>query len=124
MMPLARGRENADSGVFFTVPWLVAMNTKCSSSNCLMGSMALIFSPSSSGSRLTMGLPREPRPACGSSNTRFQYTLPRLLKHRMVSCVCATKSFSTKSSSFTDVAALPRPPRRCTWYSVTGCDLA
>ena len=25
---LARGRENADSGVFLTVPWLVAMNTK------------------------------------------------------------------------------------------------
>ena len=29
MMPLARGRENADSGVFFTVPSRVAMNTKC-----------------------------------------------------------------------------------------------
>ena len=72
MMPLARGRENADSGVFLTVPWLVAMNTKWSSSNCLMGSTALMRSPSSSGSRLTMGLPREPRPACGSSNTRFQ----------------------------------------------------
>ena len=27
MMPLARGRENADSGVFFTVPSRVAMNT-------------------------------------------------------------------------------------------------
>ena len=67
MMPVARGRENADSGVFFTVPWLVAMNTKCCSSNCLMGSTALIFSPSSSGSRFTIGLPRAPRPACGSS---------------------------------------------------------
>ena len=67
MMPLVRGRENAVSGVFFTVPWLVAMNTKCCSSYCLTGSSALIFSPSSSGSRLTIGLPREPRPACGSS---------------------------------------------------------
>ena len=35
MMPLVRGRENADSGVFFTVPCAVAMNMKCSSSNCL-----------------------------------------------------------------------------------------
>ena len=26
MMPLARGRENAESGVFLTVPWAVAMN--------------------------------------------------------------------------------------------------
>src|SRR6202046_3816002 len=68
MMPLGRGRENAASGVFFTVPLLVAMNTKCCSSNCLTGSTALIFSPSSSGSRLTIGLPRAPRPACGSSN--------------------------------------------------------
>ena len=56
MMPLARGRENADSGVFFTVPWLVAMNTKCSSSNCLMGSTALIFSPSSQRQQVDHGL--------------------------------------------------------------------
>ena len=46
MMPEARGRENADSGVFFTVPSRVAMNTKCPSSYCLMGSTAVIFSPS------------------------------------------------------------------------------
>jgi len=70
------------------------------------------------------GVSREPRPASGSSKTRFQYTLPRLLKHRMVSCVCATKSFSMKSSSLTEVAALPRPPRRWVWYSVTGWDFA
>ena len=67
MMPLARGRENAASGVFLTVPARVAMNTKCCSSYCLTGSSALIFSPSSSGSRFTIGLPRAPRPACGSS---------------------------------------------------------
>ena len=41
MMPLWRGRENADSGVFFTVPSRVAMNTKCVSSYCLMGSTAV-----------------------------------------------------------------------------------
>jgi hypothetical protein len=32
MMPLVRGRENADSGVFLTVPRLVAKNTYLSSS--------------------------------------------------------------------------------------------
>ena len=123
-MPLARGRENADSGVFFTVPWLVAMNTKCSSSNCLMGSTALIFSPSSSGSRLTMGLPREPRPGLRQLEHALPVDLAAIARStECVSCVCATKSFSTKSSSFTDVAALPRPPRRCAWYSVTGCAL-
>ena len=35
-----------------------------------------------------------------------------LVKKRMVSCVLATKSLSTKSSSFIAVADLPRPPRR------------
>ena len=40
MMPFARGRENADSGVFLTVPCAVAMNTKWSSSNSLIGSTA------------------------------------------------------------------------------------
>ena len=65
-MPAVRGREKAVSGVFFTVPWLVAMKTKCWSSYCLTGSTALIFSPSSSGSRFTMGLPRAFLPACGS----------------------------------------------------------
>jgi len=72
MMPDGRGRENAARGVFFTVPRLVAMKTKCCSSNWLDRESALIFSPASSGSRFTIGLPREPRPACGSSNTRSQ----------------------------------------------------
>src|ERR1700691_1350272 len=40
MMPLGRGRENALSGVFLTVPLLVAMKTKCCSSNCFTGSTA------------------------------------------------------------------------------------
>src|SRR5256885_613187 len=116
MIPVDRGLENAASGVFFTVPARVAMNTKCCSSYCLTGNRALIFSPSSSGNRFTIGLPRAPRPACGSSYTLSQYTLPRLEKHNTVSCVCATNSFSTKSSSLTAVAVLPRPPRRCVWY--------
>ncbi len=66
MMPLARGRENSASEVFFTVPRLVAMKTNLPSSNSLIDSMALMRSPSWSGSRFTMGLPRDPRLACGS----------------------------------------------------------
>ena len=66
MMPLARGRENRASEVFFTVPRLVAMNTNLLSSNSLIGSMALMRSPSCSGNRFTIGLPRDPRLACGS----------------------------------------------------------
>ncbi|MNC84861.1 hypothetical protein D3C83_04290 [compost metagenome] len=67
MMPFAIGRENAESAVFFTVPMAVAMNTKCSSSNSDTGSTAVIFSCSISGTRLTIGLPRELRLPCGTS---------------------------------------------------------
>ncbi len=57
-MPEVRGREKSASGVFFTVPDVVAMKTNLSSSNSRTGRMALMRSPSSSGSRLTIGLPR------------------------------------------------------------------
>ena len=124
MMPAWRGRENASSEVFFTVPCAVTMNTNWFSSNSWIGSTAVMRSPSCSGSRFTIGLPREPRLACGNWWTLSQYSLPALEKHSSVSCVFATNSLSTKSSSLTVVAALPRPPRRCAWYSVTGCALA
>ena len=67
VLPVVLGAdgETAEAGAG-TVPWLVAMNTKWFSSYCLTGSTALIFSPASSGSRFTIGLPREPRPAWGS----------------------------------------------------------
>ena len=67
MMPLGRGRENSASGVFFTVPCAVAMNTKWFSSNSLTGTTAVIFSPSSSGNMLTIGLPRLERLPAGTS---------------------------------------------------------
>ena len=67
IMPLDRGREKSTSGVFFTVPDAVAMNTKRSSVYSRTGSTALMRSPCSSGSRLTIGRPRAVRPACGSS---------------------------------------------------------
>jgi hypothetical protein len=38
MMPALRGLAKADSGVFLTVPPIVAMNTKCPSSNSFTGS--------------------------------------------------------------------------------------
>ena len=66
MMPFARGLENKPSGVFFTVPKLVAMNTNLPSSKSLMASIALIRSPSWSGSRFTIGFPRAPLLACGN----------------------------------------------------------
>ena len=58
--------ENSASEVFLTVPRLVAMNTNLPSSNSLIDSMALMRSPSCRGRRFTMGLPRDPRLACGS----------------------------------------------------------
>ena len=67
MIPLVRGREKSTSGVFLTVPEAVAMNTKRSAAYSRTGSTALIRSPCSSGSRLTIGRPRALRPACGSS---------------------------------------------------------
>ena len=69
MMPEGRGREKSASGVFFTVPCAVAMNTKWFSSNSFTGTTAVIFSPSSSGNMLTIGLPRAVLPPCGTSNT-------------------------------------------------------
>ena len=66
MMPLPRGLANAESGVFFTVPWAVAMKMKCPSSNCFTGRMAVIFSPSSNGNILTTGLPRLLLEPCGT----------------------------------------------------------
>jgi hypothetical protein len=67
MMPALRGLEKSDSGVFLTVPSRVAMKMNLSSTNSLTGSTALIRSPSSSGKRLTIGLPRLIRLPCGAS---------------------------------------------------------
>ena len=66
MIPEGRGRENSDSGVFFTVPCAVAMNTKRSSTNSFTGRIAVIFSLSTSGTRLTIGLPRDAREPTGT----------------------------------------------------------
>ena len=113
IMPEARGRENSFNGVFLTVPFAVAKNTNLSSSYSRIGNTALMRSSLSNGNKLIIGRPRAVRPACGTSNTFNQYTLPLLEKHKMVSWVLATNNVSTKSSSLTEVAALPRPPRRC-----------
>ncbi len=66
MIPLPRGREKSASEVFLTVPLAVAMNTNRPSVKALIGSTAVMRSSSASGSRLTIGLPRAERPACGS----------------------------------------------------------
>ena len=72
MIPALRGLENSVSAVFFTVPIAVAMKTKCSSSYCLIGSTTVIFSFSASGNMFTIGLPREVRVPCGTSQTFSQ----------------------------------------------------
>ncbi|MCY1539366.1 hypothetical protein D9M68_749480 [compost metagenome] len=80
----------------------------------------MIFSPSASGNMFTMGLPRELRVPCGTSQTFSQYTRPRLEKHSRKSCVLAMNSWSIQSFSFIAVACLPRPPRFCERYSDSG----
>ena len=47
------------------------------------GKTTVIFSPSCRGNILTIGLPRELREPCGTSQTLSQYIRPRLEKHRM-----------------------------------------
>ena len=65
-IPEESGRLKSDRLVFFTVPLAVAKKTYLSASYSFTGSMAVMRSPSSSGSRLMMGRPRAPRDASGS----------------------------------------------------------
>ena len=66
MMPDGRGREKSESGVFLTVPIAVAMKTNCPWFHSLTGRIAVIFSFSINGTRLTIGLPRDEREPCGT----------------------------------------------------------
>ncbi len=65
-IPEESGRLKSERLVFFTVPLAVAKKTYFSASYSLTGRMAVMRSPSSSGSRLMMGRPRAPRDASGS----------------------------------------------------------
>ncbi|MNC03882.1 hypothetical protein D3C75_513080 [compost metagenome] len=65
-IPEESGRLKSDRLVFFTVPLAVAKKTYFSASYSFTGRMAVMRSPSSSGSRLMMGRPRAPRDASGS----------------------------------------------------------
>ena len=67
IIPELRGRENAGNGTFFTVPYLVAMNTNLPSSYSRTGNIALIDSFSAKGKILIIGLPREILLASGNS---------------------------------------------------------
>ena len=67
MKPSRRLLSYSLNTVFLTVPLAVVMKTKCSSSNSLTGNTAVIFSCSISGTRFTIGLPREVRLPCGTS---------------------------------------------------------
>ena len=72
IMPLVRGLEKSDNAVFLTTPLLVANMMYCVSVYSRTVSTALTRSFSSIGSKLIIGLPREPRLATGNSYTRFQ----------------------------------------------------
>ena len=63
--------------------------------------MVVIFSPSSSGSKLIIGRPREVRLASGIWYTFIQYTLPLLEKSRICVCVLATSSGTVKKVPLT-----------------------
>ncbi len=65
-IPEESGRLKSERLVFFTVPLAVAKKTYFSASYSFTGKMAVMRSPSSSGSRLMMGRPRAPRDASGS----------------------------------------------------------
>ncbi len=66
IMPFDRGRENSVKFTFLTVPCEVAINTFLSSTKSRTGKIAVIRSFSCNGNKLTIGLPRDNRPACGN----------------------------------------------------------
>ena len=70
-----------------------------------------------------MGLPRAVRLAAGISCTLSQYSLPLVVMGIRYAWVQATKRSVTKSSSFVVAPVLPRPPRLCARYSVSGAAL-
>ena len=116
-MPPERRFLKATSGVCFTSP---SRDTKTSAvsagSSSPMLTTAAIGS-SSTGTRLTIGLPRAARPASGTSCTGSGKTLPVAVKTSRVSCVFAMNRLVTKSSSRVAMACLPAPPRRCIRHS-------
>ena len=63
--PEVRCLEKSISGVFFTVPLVVAMKMNWSSRYSDTGNIAVMRSPSSSGRMLTTGLPLAARLATG-----------------------------------------------------------
>ncbi len=67
MIPRPRGRRNAVSSVFLTVPRRVTIIRHSSSRNSRTGTSPVIFSPSASCSRLTIARPPEVRVAIGRS---------------------------------------------------------
>ena len=57
-MPDFLGLEKSESGVFFTVPFAVAIKIYWSSTKSFTAKIAFIFSPGINGNKLTIGLPR------------------------------------------------------------------
>src|SRR5258706_16228207 len=120
MIPLGRGREKSVSGVFFTVPCAVAMNTKWFSSNSFTGTTAVIFSLSSSGNMLTIGLPRLERLPAGTPETLLHQGRPRLVEQKQESGGWATEKGPMKAAPLLVGGHFPPPPPLFARESVCG----
>jgi hypothetical protein len=97
-----RGLAYCIRSVFFTRPRRVAKKQRPARWNSRTGRKAESFSSGFRLRQFVMLRPRAARPACGTSCTFSQYTLPVVVKIRMYECVEATKSAR-------------RSPRRASW---------
>ena len=112
---------NSDKGVFLTNPCLVAMNKYPSSILSLTVNTVSIFSSCSIWIRFIILVPFAVLPASGISYALFLYTLPLLVKNNTSEWVEVTKTCSTKSSSFVDIAWIPLPP--LLWAEYVSADI-
>jgi len=100
------------------------MNTKCCSSYCLTGNSALIFSPSLERQTGHIGLAARAASGCGSSLHLEPVHLAAVGKAQHGVVRMRDEQLLDEVLVLDRVAVLPRPPRRCVWYSVSGWLLA
>ena len=98
------------NGVFFIVPFLVAINKYFPSAKLDKVITADTFSPLSTLSKFTIAVPLAVLPASGISYPLNLYTFPLFVKNNNVSCVEAVKICFTKSSSLVVIPVIPFPP--------------
>src|SRR5271154_5938307 len=112
IIPLDRGLENSASAHFFTVPFLVARNTKVSAaSRSRAATSAVSFSSSWNFTRLEMALPRVAAAASGNSYTFCQYTRPFDKNKKLKGGAEAKNKYPTKFFPLVSAQMRPLPPR-------------